>query len=476
MARLARFLVLGLLLPAVSLAQVPAKLSYQGRLLKADGSAQIGAATVTFAIFDATTGGTQLWTENQTLAFSDGYYSTVLGDVNAIPPTVFTGQERYLELSIGGSALTPRQRIVSVPYAITAQSVAGASTTSGVVIEGEWTDTTPTPGNAMKGSSVLDPTASGGQVRWSSASNTSGTLFAAYPTTPRVNGPLGIALTRATFRLKVANNMAALGQVGTIKCGANRGGNDVDLATRDIRPSDFGASQTWTPFTLYCDFHPDDANQWVSVEFLTSSTDLMVDFVQLQPVGTPGVPAGTVLAFAGATPPSGFLICNGKSLERAKYPALFAAIGTTYGAADATHFTLPDAQGRTPVGAGQGLILDEHNRPLTNRALGATGGEEVHALLEAELATHSHTAVSSQNQHRHGIGGAGGAGAVSGDSYSSTYAWDGASNVNRRTGQAVDDGAGNGVPAITTTIGATGSGVAHNTMPPFLVLNWIIAY
>jgi microcystin-dependent protein len=31
-------------------------------------------------------------------------------------------------------------------------------------------------------------------------------------------------------------------------------------------------------------------------------------------------------------------------------------------------------------------------------------------------------------------------------------------------------------PAITTTIGAAGAGDAHNTMPPFLVLNWIIAY
>ena len=52
-------------------------------------------------------------------------------------------------------------------------------------------------------------------------------------------------------------------------------------------------------------------------------------------------PPGTVFITAGAGTPAGYLECNGASVLRADYPALFAAIGTTYGSVDGTHFTLP---------------------------------------------------------------------------------------------------------------------------------------
>lgn len=62
------------------------------------------------------------------------------------------------------------------------------------------------------------------------------------------------------------------------------------------------------------------------------------------------MPAGVVLPFAGATVPPGFLLCFGQSLLRTDWALLFAAIGTTYGAADGTHFTLPDMRGRVAAG------------------------------------------------------------------------------------------------------------------------------
>lgn len=55
-----------------------------------------------------------------------------------------------------------------------------------------------------------------------------------------------------------------------------------------------------------------------------------------------GVPVGTVAMFAVGTTPSGYLVADGSSLLRATYPALFAFIGTTFGFADGTHFSLPD--------------------------------------------------------------------------------------------------------------------------------------
>lgn len=59
-----------------------------------------------------------------------------------------------------------------------------------------------------------------------------------------------------------------------------------------------------------------------------------------------GIPSGSVIYFAANTPPAGFLKANGAALSRTTYAALFAVIGTTYGAGDgSTTFNLPDLRG-----------------------------------------------------------------------------------------------------------------------------------
>jgi len=63
------------------------------------------------------------------------------------------------------------------------------------------------------------------------------------------------------------------------------------------------------------------------------------------------IPVGTLLPYAGAVVPEGWLLCDGTSLLRATYPELFAAVGTSWGATDATHFNLPDMRGRSAFGA-----------------------------------------------------------------------------------------------------------------------------
>ena len=55
--------------------------------------------------------------------------------------------------------------------------------------------------------------------------------------------------------------------------------------------------------------------------------------------------SGMMAAYGGSTAPSGWLLCQGQSLKRTDYSSLFAAIGTTYGSVDGTHFTLPDMRG-----------------------------------------------------------------------------------------------------------------------------------
>jgi microcystin-dependent protein len=102
-------------------------------------------------------------------------------------------------------------------------------------------------------------------------------------------------------------------------------------------------------------------------------------------------PSGQVAMYAMATPPAGWLECDGSSVLRATYPALFAAIGTTYGSADGTHFTLPDARGYFARAWDHGAGRD------SGRALGSTQTDLVKA--------HNHTATSSVTDpgHLHAI-------------------------------------------------------------------------
>jgi hypothetical protein len=115
-------LALWIALPAIAAAQAPLQLSYQGRVFKADNTPETGFVDVSFAIFDAATEGTSLWTETQRLILTNGFYSTFLGEVTPIPETVFDGSLRYLQVTVSGETLSPRQRIASVAYAVKAQN------------------------------------------------------------------------------------------------------------------------------------------------------------------------------------------------------------------------------------------------------------------------------------------------------------------------------------------------------------------
>jgi len=70
----------------------------------------------------------------------------------------------------------------------------------------------------------------------------------------------------------------------------------------------------------------------------------LVFYADLASGNASGVPAGTIIEFAGITAPAGYLLCptGATSVSRATYAALFAAIGTTWGAGDGvTTFGIP---------------------------------------------------------------------------------------------------------------------------------------
>lgn len=67
--------------------------------------------------------------------------------------------------------------------------------------------------------------------------------------------------------------------------------------------------------------------------------------------GTPGVtgasfvPTGAVLPFFGTKAPSGYLFCDGSSVSRGAYPALFSVMGTSCGTTNNGTFNIPDLRG-----------------------------------------------------------------------------------------------------------------------------------
>ena len=166
-----------------------------------------------------------------------------------------------------------------------------------------------------------------------------------------------------------------------------------------------------------------------------------------------GVPAGTIVMFAGTAPPAGWVLCSGQALDSVanpEYAALWHAIQNRWGGADASSFNVPDLQGRTVIGAGAGIDQNTdtshgNTAGLQSRTVGDTVGAETHVLTVEEMPSHDH-------------------------SYNDRYIYD---DLNRRR----FGGAGNaaGTPEDTPqTSGSMGDGNAHNNMQPSTFLNFII--
>jgi microcystin-dependent protein len=68
------------------------------------------------------------------------------------------------------------------------------------------------------------------------------------------------------------------------------------------------------------------------------------------------MPTGALTQFAGATAPSGFLLCEGQSVSTTTYADLFGVIGYTYGGSGAS-FLVPNLQNKVPVGQAPAISL-----------------------------------------------------------------------------------------------------------------------
>ncbi len=156
---------------------------------------------------------------------------------------------------------------------------------------------------------------------------------------------------------------------------------------------------------------------------------------------TAALPTGTVAAYAGSSPPTGWLLCDGSAVSRSVYSTLFSVISTTYGAGDGSStFNLPDLRGRMPAGrAASGGHADV-----------STLGNNEGIALANRRPRHYHPVRYQDNNAQMTAGGGGTGGQVNRGEWS-------ASPVNVFAGPS----------------GAPGDGTAQDA-PAYLVINYII--
>lgn len=151
---------------------------------------------------------------------------------------------------------------------------------------------------------------------------------------------------------------------------------------------------------------------------LQTGPDYLILGAQKNSTSRGNPPAGTVMGWLNDNAPNGgWLLADGSSLLRTAYPDLFAAIGTKWGSADGTHFSLPDFRGYALVGATGTAPMTVGNKGAHP---GATVGSSATTLTESALhnhvqfdgnagsatqatATESATHVHGLNNHVHGI-------------------------------------------------------------------------
>ena len=120
------------------------------------------------------------------------------------------------------------------------------------------------------------------------------------------------------------------------------------------------------------------------------SIDTATENIRIHDGSTAGgaeiIPAGTIVAYGGASAPTGWHLCDDTALNRTTYARLFAVIGETYGNGDGSStFNVPDLRDRVPLGKG-----------TNNSTLGtATTGAAASSVMASATVTGETTAAGT---------------------------------------------------------------------------------
>lgn len=168
------------------------------------------------------------------------------------------------------------------------------------------------------------------------------------------------------------------------------------------------------------------------------------------------VPVGAVVPFCGAAAPANWVFAFGQQLAKADYPALWAVVGESFGAATSTLFRAPDLRGRVAVGK-DNMGGTPANRVTTagsavdGSALGGAGGSQF------------------MQQHNHGVSDPGHVHDIFGDGVWGSPVGGGSGPESSAAAASLS------IQSATTGISvqSTGTGTSQNVQPS-IILNYII--
>ncbi len=254
---------------------VPQLINYQGQLLKADGTFMATADyQLTFNVYDQAQGGNMLWGPQvlNSIPVVQGYFNVMLGPIDGQRRPVaqaFSGSTAYVEIQVGSnSPISPRQQILSAPYAFKAANADNA--TNADKLRGyDWSalfgTNNPVDGK-ISGTKLADASITGTQI--ASGSITSTQIASGSITGTRI-APLTVTAAQ------IAGNTITSNQIA-----------DLTITAAKL------------------------------------SRDLVLDAI---------IPPGSIIAYGHGDEPLGWLRCDGRPLLASAYPRLFNAIGYGWG-------------------------------------------------------------------------------------------------------------------------------------------------
>ena len=193
----------------------------------------------------------------------------------------------------------------------------------------------------------------------------------------------------------------------------------------------------------------------------------------------PTFAVGMLMPYGGAVAPSGWHMCDGTSLSRSTYSALFSAIGTAYGFITSSTFNVPDTRGRNLLGLQGNAVRtsatdeDRAYDEVEANSLGGTGGAQRRYLTKDQLPQHQHSLAGTDESNTQYYAVTSTTGVIE-DSKSTLIDFAGAGESGRGRTETSN------VAGLTNTT-QTVNGVANlsvgnkfTTVSPFLTVNYII--
>jgi microcystin-dependent protein len=435
-----------LLVPALASAQVPPGLTYQGRLLNADGTPATGTVTMGFALFDTQAATAAVWSEQQSVALVDGFYSLTLGTETPLSEVQFTGTERWLEITVNGNTLSPRARIESIPYAL--MSIRARDLKGGTV------DATSI---SVGGNQIVDSTGKLTAAAYSVGSGLQST-----------GGVLSLPGNCTKNQVLQWNGTAwaCASAVGAGTVTNVTGTSPIVVGNGSSTPAvslinTCGTNQVlkWSGTAWAC---ADDANSGGTVTAVTAGAPLSssggrapkLTLAQASATTAGYLSAADWAAFnAKAGTPSGGIIM---------YSGAWSFDATGLGTGALTGWALCNGNNGTPNLGGRFVAA-----ATTSADVGTTGGANAVTLTQSELPAHIHSlTVNAVGDHTHGV----------------PIPWTGAPVVN--TVSYAGNVSGSSLGAMLTepggghthtgSIGSTGSGKSFDNRPAFNTLAFIM--